>query len=352
MAKLVGLGEGKWFELADELAAAGEAPSVKLLHSVAKERFGVAASYTTIQRVLESWKRLGGRDRPQTMNPQFMEIVLRAFAPLYQQLLAQARGEFEPRVMEAERDAYQARRRTEQLEAELAQLLNERQHWREQLQAVTQRERAQAAALASAETKAGELQALIDSTVTAQQQQLAEIQGRINQQEARHAREREQLIEQQRAALAEIKESFEVEIAGLMKRSAVEIDRRDTELATLRESLQQAQQARSALGAQKQVLDKQLASATAVQGDLSRRMDTLLEELKNSQGRVQRAEQALRDARAANAQMEDAYQKRINQLQAQLDALVKGQASIQQHFEELVRQIVHERASSPRPPRK
>lgn len=341
MARLLALAESRWFELADELASAGETPTVKLLHALAKERFGVAASFTTIQRVLESWRRLGGAQRATELGPETLEIILKAFTPLYRQLRDQARGELEPRVMEAESQAEAADQRAKQLEAELAQLRDERQHLRSQLEGLAERERVQTAALASARTKADELQALHDVTTTRHAQQLTELQARINQQEERHAREREQLIEQHRAAVAEVTERFEAEIATLQMQSRVEIERRDSEFAVLREALQQAHTSQAALAAQKQAVEEQLGNALCREAELMRRVEKLSQELKSAQARLQRAEQAARDARAANVQMESAYQERIDQLQRQLETLAQGQAAIQEHFGKLVRQIAH-----------
>src|SRR5689334_3979204 len=137
MPRIAAIGEGQWFELADALAVRGETPTVKALHAVAKERFGIAASFTTIQRILESWRRLGGTARPAELSPQALEIVLKSFTPLYQQLLAQARGEFEPLLVSAEEQANDAGVRAQSLAAELTQLSDERQHLREQLRSAS-----------------------------------------------------------------------------------------------------------------------------------------------------------------------------------------------------------------------
>lgn len=345
MPRLMGLSESQWFELADELAAGGGTPSVKALHALAKERFGVSASFTTIQRVLESWRRLGGPQRATELRPEALEIILKAFTPLYRQLRDQARNELEPRVIEAESQAQAASLRANQLEAELAQLRDERQHLRNQLSLLADREREQTAALASARTKADELQALHKATVIRHSQELAEIQARIDQQEERHAREREQLIEQHRVAVAEVAESLKAEIATLQMRSRSEIEQRDSELADLRESLQRAQASQAALAAQKQALEEQLSITLSRETELVRRVERLSDELKSAQARLQRAEQAARDARAANVQMEAAYQERINALNEHLDGLSKGQALIQQQFVQLVEQMAKGRNS-------
>jgi len=343
MPRVATIGEGQWFELADALAAKGESPSVKGLHAVAKERFGVAASFTTIQRILESWRRLGGTSRPTDLGPQALEIVLKAFTPLYQQLLTQARSEFEPRLVAAEVQASDATVRAQSLEAELNQLNDERQHLREQLRIAGEREREQTGALASALTKVAELQSSLEAATFAQQQQLAVSEVRSRDQEERHCREREQVAEQQRRALAAIRETYDADTQGLTKRHRTEVERLRDEIISLREALQDVQQSRSVLGAQRQASEQQLATALSLQTELRARLDQLTDELKSAHARRQRSEQALRDARAANTQMEAAYQQRINQLQAQLEALVQGQASIQQHVAALVDEIVQAR---------
>jgi chromosome segregation ATPase len=343
MPRVTAIGEGQWFELADALAAQGEAPSIKALHAIAKERFGVAASFTTIQRILDSWRRLGGTSRPAELGPQALEIVLKAFTPLYQQLLAQARGEFEPLLVTAEAQAIEATARAQALSAELTQLSDERQHLREQLRIASEREREQAGALATASARVLELQSSLEGAASAQRQQLAAAEGRLGEQEARHAREREQLIDEQRAVMVAMRATHAAEAQGLAENHRAEIERQRSETAVLRDVLQDAQQARTTLAAQKQASEQQLAGSLTLQADLRARVEQLSDELQSAHARRQRGEQALRDARAANLQMEAAYQQRINQLQAQLEALVQGQASIQQHVATLVEEIVQAR---------
>lgn len=341
MPRLLALSQSQWFELADEIAGAGSSPSVKSLHALAKEKFGVGASFTTIQRILEAWRRLGGQQRAAELGPEALEIILKAFTPLHRQLRDQARSELEPRVIEAEIQAESATQRAKQLEAELTQLRDERQHLRSQFQVLAERERDQTAALASARTKADELQALNEATSSRHAEQLAEFQIRITQQEERHSREREHLIEQHRAAIAEVRETFEAEISTLQTRSRAEIDRRDSELTAERDALADARALQAALAAQKQALEDQLMNARARETELLQHAEKLSDELKSAQARIQRAEQAARDARAANVQMEAAYQERINALQQHLDSLSKGQAMIQQQFVRLVEQMSH-----------
>lgn len=343
MPRAAVIGEGQWFELADALVASGQKLSVKALHAMARERFGVAASFTTIQRILESWHRFGGTYRPADLGPEALEIVLKAFTPLYQQLLAQARSEFEPRVAEAESQANEATRRAQSIEAELIQLGDERQHLREQLRVAGEREREHTAALASALTRVTELQSSLEFTAQAQLQQLEALETRLREQEDRHVREREQSVEKQRIALADVRESYEAEAHGLTQRHRTELERVHREIVSLREALQDAQEARLTLSAQKQAVEKQLSAALSLQTDLHTRFDKLADELKSAHARGQRSEQALRDSRATNTQMEAAYQKRINQLQAQLETLVQGQASIQQHVAALVEQMLQGR---------
>jgi chromosome segregation ATPase len=347
MARSAAIGEGQWFELADALAGKGEPPSVKALHAMAKERFGVAASFTTIQRILESWRRLGGTARPTDLGPQALEIVLKSFTPLYQQLLAQARSEFEPRIIAAEELAQEATVRSKSLEAELHQLRDERQHLREQLQIAGEREREHAGALASASTRVVELQGSLESAASVHQQQLMALETRLRDQEERHSRQHTQLVEEQRIATIAARVVHETEVQALGERHSTEIERLHTELTSLREALQEAQQARSTLGAQKQASEQQLTTAAMLQAQLQARLDQITDELASVHARRQRSEQALRDARAVNTQMEAAYQQRINQLQTQLDALVQGQASIQQHVATLVEEIVQRRQPGP-----
>src|SRR5690606_21322316 len=113
----------------------------------------------------------------------------------------------------------------------------------------------------------------------------------------------------------------------------------------VRDSLQRAHTSQAALAAQKQAVEEQLAIALSRETELLRRVEKLSDELKSAQARIQRAEQAARDARAANMQMETAYQERINALQQHLDSLSKGQALIQQQFVQLAEQMAKGRDS-------
>lgn len=349
MARSAALKESDWFELADDVASAGQTPSTKLLASVAQERYGITASFTTIQRALDSWRRLGGEDRPRELNPEFMQIVIKGFAPIYQELLALSRAQFEPRVEEFQARAEEARARLMTVRTEAEQLHNERTHLREELRSVLEREREHTAALASSLTKVDELQALIETLSTNHRQQLAELQWRMTQQEDRHAREREQLIEQQRTAVSQAIAGFDIERADLLTRARAEAERRNTEFTGLREMYQELQAACAAIGAQKDALEGQLATAGVAAFEQAERIEKLREELKSAQARGQRTEQALRDARAANTQMETAYQERINALQEHLESLSKGQAAIQQQFMQLVEQMAQRRRSDPSP---
>src|SRR5690606_22118831 len=92
-------------------------------------------------------------------------------------------------------------------------------------------------------------------------------------------------------------------------------------------------------------LEEQLVSSMSRETDFRLQIEKLQEELKSAQARLQRAEQAARDARAANVQMESAYQDRISTLQQHLDTLSQGQAVIQQQFVQLLKQMSKDRCS-------
>jgi colicin import membrane protein len=339
MARNALIGEGQWFELADSLAAAGDSPTVKALHATAKERFGVAASYTTIQRILESWRRMGGADRAPDLGPQALDLVLKAFTPLYQQLRAEARNELEPRVLEAEQQAEDATLRRQALQAELTQLSDERAHLREQLQAVGERERELTATLATALSQVAEMKSLLEAAVQTHQQQLDAAQARLREQEARQVIEREHAQEQHHRAVAELRTRCDTELESLGVRHRAELERVQGELMALREPMQQALEARSTADVQKAELETRLAAALTAQAQLRERTEGLTLELQTVQGKSQRFEQTAATARAANAQMAAAYQRRIDELQGALDTLAHGQAAMQAQFEQLLQRF-------------
>jgi septal ring factor EnvC (AmiA/AmiB activator) len=93
------------FELADSLLAEGIEATVVRLSERAKERYQVTPSYSTLKDSLAEWRRFGGAHRPKEISPQFLEIVLQAFKPLYKQLVEQVRAEHEPQLTAARETA-------------------------------------------------------------------------------------------------------------------------------------------------------------------------------------------------------------------------------------------------------
>jgi hypothetical protein len=140
MGRPAALTEADWFELADQLATQEEKPTTPGLAKLAQERHGVTASYSTIQKALVAWRRLGGAERPRELSPQFMQMLVTGFTPMYQQLLAEARQAFEPRLAAAEAQVTAAAARVEVLRAELQALSAERDHLRGSLEASRARE--------------------------------------------------------------------------------------------------------------------------------------------------------------------------------------------------------------------
>ena len=348
MARNALIGEGQWFELADTLAAGGELPTVKTLHATAKERFGVAASYTTIQRILESWRRMGGAHRAPDLGPHALDLVLKAFTPLYQQLRAEARNELEPRVLEAEQQAEDASLRRQALEAELTQLSDERAHLREQLQAGGERERELTGTLATALSQVAEMKSLLEASVQTHQQQLDAAQARLREQEARQVTEREHAQEQHRRAVAELRARCDAELQSLEIRHRTELDRVQREFMALREAMQQALEARSAADVQKVELETRLAAALTAQAQLRERTDGLTLELQTAQAKAQRFEQLAASARLANTQMDATYQQRIKELQGALDTLAQGQSAMSEQLALFVSRISKRRAQGGR----
>jgi chromosome segregation ATPase len=105
MSRPRALSNAQVFELADSLLADGIEATVVRLSERAKERFQVTPSYSTLKDSLEEWRRLGGALRSKGVSPQFLEIVLQAFKPLYKQLVDQVRAEHEPQLAAARQTA-------------------------------------------------------------------------------------------------------------------------------------------------------------------------------------------------------------------------------------------------------
>jgi hypothetical protein len=127
MPRVLAIAEDKWFEMADELAAGGSEPTVRGLAKLARSRFGVSASFTTIQTLLDSWRRMGGGTRPTSGSAAFAALIQRTVEPLYEQMLLDAAAKFEPLLGEADARAAEACARAERAEAQVAVTEKERE---------------------------------------------------------------------------------------------------------------------------------------------------------------------------------------------------------------------------------
>jgi Plasmid replication region DNA-binding N-term len=105
MARPRALSNAQVFELADSLLTAGIEPTVARLAEKAREQFEVSPSFSTLKGSLQDWRRLGGAGRPKGISPQFLQTVLDAFGPLYDQLSEQIRAEHEPQLTTARQAA-------------------------------------------------------------------------------------------------------------------------------------------------------------------------------------------------------------------------------------------------------
>lgn len=102
------LAEDTWFGLADELSQRGAEPTVRALAALGRERFGVKASFTTIQVLLDSWRRLGGNARVATDSSSLAATIQKCAEPLYRELLEDARMRYEPLLITAEQKLKEA----------------------------------------------------------------------------------------------------------------------------------------------------------------------------------------------------------------------------------------------------
>jgi arylsulfatase A-like enzyme len=120
MPRVLSISEENWFAMADELAASGKEPTFRGLIALAKSRFGVSASFSTIQTLLDSWRRLGGGKRPTGPSASFAALIQRTVEPLYEQMLRDAADKFEPILIETEARASESHARAEHVAAQLA----------------------------------------------------------------------------------------------------------------------------------------------------------------------------------------------------------------------------------------
>jgi predicted RNase H-like nuclease (RuvC/YqgF family) len=127
MPRVLAIAEDQWFEMADELAASGSEPTVRGLAALAKRRFGLSASFTTIQALLDSWRRMGGGTRPTGKSASFVALIQRTVEPLYGQLIEEAAAKYGPILNAAETREAEARARAEKFEAQLALTEKERE---------------------------------------------------------------------------------------------------------------------------------------------------------------------------------------------------------------------------------
>jgi hypothetical protein len=131
--------EKDWFELIDELVSTGASPTVRTVAALARKRFGVAASFTTIQAVLDSWRRLGGAVRPKNDTTALAAAIQKVVDPLYQQLVTSAREEFEPLLVKAEERADSAETERDRLRDQLRDLKTNHDHVTAELHAAIKR---------------------------------------------------------------------------------------------------------------------------------------------------------------------------------------------------------------------
>jgi hypothetical protein len=120
MPRVLSISEENWFAMADELAASGKEPTFRGLTALAKSRFGVSASFSTIQTLLDSWRRMGGGKRPTSGSASFAALIQKTAEPLYEQMLRDAADKFEPILIETEARASESDARAESAAAQLA----------------------------------------------------------------------------------------------------------------------------------------------------------------------------------------------------------------------------------------
>jgi hypothetical protein len=194
MGRPAALIEADWFALADQLATHDEKPTTPGLAKLAQERHGVTASYSTIQKALVAWRRLGGAERPRELSPQFMQMLVTGFTPMYQQLLAEARQAFEPRLAAAEEEVTAAAARAEVLRAELEAQSAERDHLRRTLEASRAREVQLGAEAARGAGQAAELKKQLQQAGDHARAQALELEHAQARAAAERRQEREALL--------------------------------------------------------------------------------------------------------------------------------------------------------------
>jgi chromosome segregation ATPase len=195
---------------------AGIDPTVARLAQQARERFEVSPSFSTLKESLEDWRRLGGANRPKGISPQFLQTVLDAFGPLYEQLSEQIRAEHEPQLATARQASDAANEALVQFDAERRRQESEIFYLRGLVEKSSEKEREyvkQLAELAHIRADAEKASALLESA----QAQIVSLAKDLE--ETRAAQKRELQF-----ALERIK-TLESQLAGLLTRRT-ELDQR------------------------------------------------------------------------------------------------------------------------------
>lgn len=346
MARPRALPDAEIFALANQLRAGGEEPSVTKLAERAKAAFGVTPSYTTLKGVLNEWRQFEAAALPTDLPPEFLTLVLGALTPLYGRLLAQVRAELEPKVLLAEQQREQAEARRDRLESDRTRLLEEVTYLRRQLEELTARDQATAAAYAELAARAAALESTRASAVTraeelakelttvrsaletaevAHRRQAAGWQAEREELQQRHLREQERLREAHTASLAQRQDeharALQEKHTQLQQREALLAAERETLLgmrATADELLARVHTVNDALLVARGTLERQAAELSAV----TAARDQLVVEL--------------RAARAEYHQERGEYRARIQTLEAQITSLVEGRSALDQRYEGLL----------------
>jgi chromosome segregation ATPase len=333
------LTEADWFELADQLATHDEKPTTPGLAKLAQERHGVTASYSTIQKALVAWRRLGGAERPRELSPQFMQMLVTGFTPIYQQLVAEAGQAFEPRLAAAEEQVTAAAARVDVLRAELEALSAERDHLRATLETTRKREAQLGAEAARAAGQAAELTKQLQQTVEHARAQALESEHVQARAAAERRQEREALLAEQRRALESAQAAHTTAIETLGARHAGELRAAGEERTTLQAHLRETSQAKAQLEARLQSQQGALQEWQARTAQSESRADALMVDLQASGVRLERAEQALREANALSSDRAANYEAQIGELNGRLDAMKIGQRAIEQQFNTLFEKL-------------
>ena len=214
------------FEIADSLRGEGVDPTVTRVSARAKEIFSATPSYSTLKQGLNEWRSLGSTHRASGVSAEFLELVLRAFRPLYHQLVDQVRSEQAPELAAARESESNAAEELLKCEADRHRQSEEIHYLRNLSEKSGERERDLAQQLATARGESERANTLCEAARAQLEThtRMWEAERAQQLQQLNSARERVTVLEQQLSGLlsrrTELDQRYETLIEHFGKQAA------------------------------------------------------------------------------------------------------------------------------------